>query len=555
MHKWDSPTWDFRIRAAFWIMGICCGGITAYTTRFFINGDAIAYIEMGEALRLGHPWGLANLTYSPGYPILLGIAQALLHTSPLNELQLLRIANFVCLLLAMATCEVLMIFLHRAYCVPDSRNENPLPFPVVRALACSMFLVSSLVFIRIRLLNPDMLVFALVLAVTSALLWIRENPQSYFRHLLLGICAGLGYITKSFFLPFSLVFFALSAICSDSFRRAIPRVIVAIIGLLIVAAPLVSALSLRLGRFSYGELGPHVYATFISGRGESKTQEILNSYPKVVRFRFDIPCTRPSGFDICYWHIGVEPVFDLRAQLSVIPNNVLQIFKDTPWLILILIWYVMIGRLGKVRIGPFLPPSLFILFIVPSLFGIGLYCLTMMETRYIAPSLFLGFMGLTVSLRLPGHTDKTYRKVCWFSAALITFFLVMVFHSFVDQSVRGLISRGNQLSYRDSFNEELATKDFLLQQGIEQGDATGVVGSPPVYWARMAGTRITLEITSAEDFINSSKEERNRSLNVLRASGIRAIVGKGGVFGGLYSEGWQPVPGTRDYFVNFLRAQ
>ncbi len=46
-------------------VGSTIAAILTYTTRHFINGDALTYIEMGEALRRGDLWGLANLTYSP----------------------------------------------------------------------------------------------------------------------------------------------------------------------------------------------------------------------------------------------------------------------------------------------------------------------------------------------------------------------------------------------------------------------------------------------------------------------------------------------------------
>ncbi|MEI8181602.1 MAG: hypothetical protein WCG29_02750 [Desulfomonile sp.] len=552
MQTLDSPAWNSRIRIAFWIIGICCGGITAYTTRYFVNGDAIAYIEMGESLRWGQWRGLANLTYSPGYPFLLGIAQTVLHTNPLNELQLLRTVNFACLLCAMGTCEILMSLVRRALLNSPAGEDKPISLHIIRALGYSMFLVASLVFIRVRLLNPDMLVFAVVLAVASLLLWIRENSESYRRYILLGLSTGLGYITKSFFLPFSPIFFVLAGSCANSFRKAIPRVIVAIIALVIVAAPLVAALSCRLGRFSYGELGPHIYATLIAGKGEPTTPELLNTYPKVYRFIYGIQCTRPSGFDICYWHDGLKPVLDLRAQLAVIPDNVSQIFKDTPWLILIIVWYLILWRLGKIKIGPLIPPSLFLMLITPAVFGIVFYCLIRMEMRYIAPYLFLGFLAVVVSLRFSEASHKVYLKAWWLSVTLISFFLLMVAHSSIDQSIRGLISTNNRLSYRDSLREEVIVKDFLDKKGIRKGDLAAVVGSPPVYWARMAGITIVAEIPSLEEFMNSSEKERRSSLEVLRASNIKAVVAKGDVFAHLNSEGWQLVAGTRDYFVVLL---
>jgi hypothetical protein len=549
MQELDSGVWNSKIRAAFWIVGIFFAGITAYTTRYFINGDAIAYIEMGEALRTGQWSGLTNLTYSPAYPVLLGIAQALLSTNPMNELQLLRTVNFTCFLLAMAACEFLMFFVKREIRHTTEDGWCLFPINVFTALCYSMFLVCSLVFVRIRLLNPDMMVFAIVMTAAALLLWIREDAGSYLKFVILGVITGFGYLTKSFFLPFSPIFFLMSGLCVGSVKKSIPRVAVGILAMLIVAAPLMASLSSRVGRFSYGELGPHAYATIISGMGQPVTPEVLNHSPKVSRFVYEIPCTRPAGFDICYWHEGLKPVFNLRAQLKTIYYNVKEIFLDTPWLLFIVIWYFILMWLGTVRIGPLVPASMFLLLIMPAIAGIAFYCLILMEMRYIGPYLFLGFVGLTVSLRFPEGDLKTYKKSLSLSLALISFFMVMLVHSAIDQSIRGLISTDKQLSYRDSFKEEVLVKDFLIRQDIQRGDCAAVIGNPPVYWARMAGIKILAEIPSQEEFIHSSEQQRKRSLAALEVSNIKAVVAKGGFFNGLNSEGWQPVPGTRDYFI------
>ncbi len=159
LQKSSSET---TIRVLFWTIGPLIAAVLTYTTRYFINGDAIAYVEMGEALRYGRLWELANLTYSPGYPVLLGLGQILLRTSPLDELELLRVVNFFCFLLAMGSCELLMIFCRREAEALENRNEALLPRPILSLLCYSMFLLAALDWVKVRLLNPDMLVVATI---------------------------------------------------------------------------------------------------------------------------------------------------------------------------------------------------------------------------------------------------------------------------------------------------------------------------------------------------------------------------------------------------------
>lgn len=548
----DFQGWDDYVRVAFWLTGIVVAGIMAYTTRFYINGDAIAYVEMGEALRTGEWERLANLTYSPGYPVLLGIAQAIFNTNPSNELQLLRFVNFGCFVLTMGAWELVMHFVRKERERSFLHGEIPLPLPLVSALCYSMFLVASLVFIRIRLLNPDMLVMAIVLIAVAVILWIRENPGGYLTYVILGIVTGLGYTIKSFFLPFSPIFFALAGMCSQSVKRAIPRVLVSVLVMLAVGAPLIASLSNRLGRLSYGELGEHVYATVISGKGTPKHPEVINPSPKVIRYEYDITCTRPSGFDICYWHEGLQPDFDMRAHLKIIPGTVFQIVTQTPWLLIIVVWFVALWAMGSVRFGPVRPPSVPLLLLLPAVFGIGFYCLIRMEPRYIAPYLFLGFVGLTSCLRVPGADPKVIRRITVVSGVLICFFLAILVHSLVDQTVRGLYSTGGKPSFKRTFEEHVALKDFLLHKGVKPGDHAALVGSPPVYWGRMAGLRIAAEVPQAQEFLKGSSESRRQAVESLTRSGITVVVAKGSPFRNLEQEGWRPVPGTRDYFVLFL---
>src|SRR5208283_5283763 len=148
LRKRDTDAWNSRIRAAYWAVGLTAGAILTYTTRYYLNGDGINYIEMGEALRHGWWSGLVNLTESPGYAFLLGLGQIVLNTNRLNELQLLKSVNFVC------------------------------------------FMVTS----------------------TSIVLWIKENPVPYVKFVLLGVSTAPGYLFKSFFFPFSTIFFVLAGL-------------------------------------------------------------------------------------------------------------------------------------------------------------------------------------------------------------------------------------------------------------------------------------------------------------------------------------------------------
>ncbi|MGO9119164.1 MAG: hypothetical protein ACLQPD_16350 [Desulfomonilaceae bacterium] len=551
----DSDSLRAGTRIAFWIFGPLAAAILTYTTRYFINGDAMTYIEMGEALINGRFSALANLTYSPGYPVLLGLAQSILKTNPLNEIQSLKIVNFFCFLLAMSACDRLMTLARKELERFETTEQPPVPIWIFNALCYSMFLVASLALVRLGLLNPDMLIFALVLLVAAVILRIRESPDAYSRYAALGLATGIGYLSKSFFLVFSPIFFLSAAACSASVRRALPRLLVAVLVTLIVSAPLIGALSDRLGRFTYGELGKHVYAFWIFGQGDPIYPKVINEKPKTVLYRYDIQCTRPSGFDICYWYEGFRPVFNLNVHAPIIARNVVSVFLQAPWLLLIAIWYIFQWRLGDIRIGPLRPTSIFIVLFTISIAGIAFYCLLNVEPRYIASFLFLGFVALVMSVRYPEHKPRSRVLMLGSAIALTLFFMGLSAYSLVDQSCRSLRSKGGKLSYKEAFLEQIAVKDFLQKQGIVQGDEIAIIGSPPVNWARMAGVKIVAEVPDIDQMLSASAEQRAASLAALRNEGVKSIVVKDVRFREPSQSNWIPIPGTGDYFAHTLQRR
>ncbi len=548
--------WNSRIRLAYWAVGLTSGAILTYTTRYYLNGDGINYIEMGEALRHGWWSGLVNLTESPGYAFLLGLGQIVLNTNRLNELQLLKSVNFVCFVVAMAACELFVHMLKRQFSSLYVGTKQPLPFPVVSALSYSMFLFAALSWIRLRLVAPEMMVFVFMVTSTSIVLWIKENPVPYVKFVLLGVSTALGYLFKSFFFPFSMVFFVLAGLVSGSLRKAAPRLLLAAMVMLIVSGPLIFSLSRTVGRFSFGEVGNFCYTTLVAGEGElTNPPSVLAKQPSVLFYKKNpfVECTRPAGFDPCYWNEGVKPVVHIVGQLKVIPGHVRAIVFDSPWLFIgAVLWLMMQWRIGTLSLRGLWPPSVPLILLTVAAAGTGLYCLVHVEMRYLAAFLFFAFVAV---LLLPAYDFKNsaMRSKVLISAGLLgALILGMTLNTVVDQSIRGLHSTGKTPSYRDTFFEMLAIKDYLGRRGVVKGDDVAMVGLPLWYWGRLAEVKISAEVTDESQFISATAEARTRAIDSLESAGVKALVGKGEAFRKLTAEGWEAVPGTRDFCIHFM---
>jgi len=548
-----SDKWETRTRLLFYTVGILAGGILTYTSRYFINGDAINYIEMGEALRYGNWQDFVNFTASPGYAALLGLGQILLNTDRANEIPLLKTVNFGCMIIAMWACDLLLRSLKRHYTRLIDGNRTPLPWFMIMALAYSMFLFCALDWVRPRLVAPEMAVLASVLLSMTVILQIKEDPNHYRKFFLLGLSLAVAYLLKTFFFPFSVCFFLIAGLACGSIKKAIPRVSVAVVTMLLVCSPWLLALSYKLGHLSYGETGSLNYGIYVKGEGNSlHSPVLLTKAPEVLLYQ-NTPfenSTRPATFDPSYWKIGIKPIFDLNAHVRLFLEHTYQICCEQPWfLLLMLLWVAWNARLGSLSIGRLWPFPVQLCLALPAVIGIAMYSIIHVEMRYLAPFMFLIFVALVLCPRYD-QTDRAIAHKSIVSASiLVAAILGFCLSTVVDQSVRSLVSTSEKPSYKEAFFQMMAVKDYLKDQGAKGGSQVALVGVPPSYWGRMAGITISAEIPRDEEVLTATPQKRKESVETLRSVGVNIFVAKGKDFAKLTEEGWELVPGTRDFYV------
>ena len=143
-------------------------------------------------------------------------------------------------------------------------------------------------------------VFAMVLFISSILVWILDDPVPYYKYALLGLAIGLGYLTKTYIFVMSPVFLSAAALVSRTSWKMVPRLLVAAFSILLVATPLIIPLSQRVGRFSFGEIGSMAYTSEVAAQGAPiHRPEILFERPTVLAYHYSLPCTDAMGFEPC----------------------------------------------------------------------------------------------------------------------------------------------------------------------------------------------------------------------------------------------------------------
>lgn len=543
---------ETQVRVFFWVAALVLAAINAYTSRFFINNDAIAYIEIGEAIKQFDWYDTANFTFSPLYGLLFALFQSLLQLNPFNEILWAKLLNYLIFIITIGALEIFLRFLKHEHTATVNSGERPLDWIWVQTLLYSIFLVTSLVSVRLRLINPDMLVFCLILLILAVIMWIRENPAPHFKFTLLGILLGLGYMAKAFMFLLAPLFLLMTAFCVGSLRKSITRIAVAMLFFLIITGPLLTELYLKKGSFSYGEGGRHVYTKLIGGQGAPVNQgKIIQNEPMIVVYDYGAICTRPFTFDVTYWTIGIDPKYNYGAHFKLFLQNLLEIPAQSHWVLAILIWALFQIYLGSFVIGRTCPVSLQILFLLTSLSGMFLFALISMEPRYIGPSLFVGSAGLISGMRQGKHKN-VFRKLGTSELGILTLVLFMfgaVLEYTLEETKRGLSFHDGKSSYQKAYSDEMTVSKFLAERGVVPGNHVAVVGSPPIQWARMARVRVMGEIEDAEKFLDSSKADRSMYLTLLKKEGIGAVIAQGKEWQKLAVEGWLHVPGTETYWA------
>lgn len=544
---------EIHQRPVFWILGLFLGAITAYTTRYYINGDAITYFDMAAAFRMGDWKDATNLTYSPGYPILLAILGVVFQST--NYLFLAKGLNLICFIFAMLSCDLLVTRLGKLL-----RMESPgeaLPEPLFASICFSVFLLCAIGWVRLQVVSPDMMVFAIILCCSLVLLEISSSPDRFYLFAALGFLMGLGYVFKTFFLPFSILFFVMAVGHCRSISFAIPRLLVAITVMLSIASPVIVCQSYMAGKFSYGEAGNYNYAHFVAGQGERiHKAEVIHAEPLALSYDRSTTSTYPKGADPGYWNLGVRPALDVKAQISAIIENLDHMLGRIimPTLAVILWFVIQVWNNTIARIS-LIPPSPATMLSVTGLAGIFMYCLVVMEIRYIAPFAFLGLVALVSLPRYNLGNDTWPSRIFLESGLLIAFLIVILAQSTLDQSVRGLYEIDGKKSHRELYMESQAMKDFLNSKGISSGNRVAIVlpFNQRLHWASLAGVRITAEFPEIEEYLKSDPASREAASIALGKAGIKAVVGSNPLLLEGYADGWQRVPGTSSYYASLVK--
>jgi hypothetical protein len=546
---------------------VLLGFLQAWSSRMTLaRNDAISFLDMGDYLIRGEWFSVINGHWNPLYAGLLGLTMAILKPSAYWEYPIVHFVLFFIFLFALGCFD---FFLRQMILFRRQQNSSE-PDWMWMTLGYSLFLWSSLALITLAEADPDMLVAAFFYLAAGLLVRIRRGNPGWSTYVALGLVLGLGYLTKAIMFPVSLLCLTVAALMGARSRRGAVHVIAGTLAFILLSTPLVIALSLKLGKPTFGESRTwtalfdidHVAWSFYwrggDGQYGSFSHPARQIFERPATFEFASPVggSYPLWYDPSYWFEGAKPDYRLGEMAK---NLIVNLGLSARW------W--AFGLNGSIVAGLFVlfwvsgrrwlilnDVGAFWFLLIPSLIPLVMYGILHIDLRYIGGFVVVAFVCLFFSVKMP-PTPEGRRLFSGVTILLLLMFLSPIGPTHVEKKsvlslfdflkplhtkvnpnaevVRGLQAIG--LRPRDA----IASLEFSNCAAVtEDGTCVG-----PAFWARLGEFRIIAETyyikscpsssadyslycldTRGNNFWEADIERQKEVINALAKTGARAVV-------------------------------
>jgi len=552
-----------------------------------IDGDAVAYMDIGDNLRAHHWAGIVNGYWHPMYPAFLSVGHVLFHATLATELHAYYMVNFgifVMEMLAMVCFTDAIVRLREKLSEPASQRAGYLmDRTTLRYLGLTLLVIASQRELSLGRVRPDALLQAFLLFAIAALMAHLASGKLHYAAWM-GVALGCAYLTKSFAFVFGLICILAIVVFRWVWMQHKPAriavsALVALICFAALAGPYVAALSRQKGRLDFGDSGALNYAWYVSGTEKMHLQpyqtsqfgsaevhlkhpekELLHS-PLVLSYAEMPYGTYPDWFDPTYWNEQIRPHLNLHGEIARIARNlelVTRYLLNHLEGLLLLTLLVLLGA----RFALAWRPGANAFWLVPLLLGVviwGIYGIVNTEERYVTVAYLNIVLALFSALSLPASSRALSLRS---TASALVLLLAVVS---VGESLRTVLELRRQTSLRGLpggwYGAEIFhAADGLKALGVKPGDSVACVGADAClvdhYWARLAGVRILTEVYDPDlppDAFLRELPNREQVYYLVRAQGAKALVGDFGEarMSGDVAKGWKQLGGSRYYALPF----
>ena len=526
-----------------------------------MNEDGVSYLDLGEAYLAGD-WEPINSVWSPLYPLILGSVLRLVRPSMQWEFTVVHLANFAIYLLALVCFEFFWRETRRALQAEVTRSQGEITLPSWAwwVFGYALFVWSAVVLIRLRTVTPDMLLAAILYLAAGLLVRIGSGRSQPTTHRVLGGLLGLGYLTKAVMFPLGFIFLGAAAVLEWKGQRNYRQWLSGALIFIVIAGPLVLALSLDKGRLTFGEVGRLTYLRYVNGmpyphwpaaapRGLEPPlhpAQRIHDDPPVYEFRSPVRGTYPLSYDPSYWYDGVSGRFDPVAQakrLAVSAKFYFDLFvRDQGAMLGVIALLLAMSARARPRGGWLGWP---LALVATATVAHGLYLPVYVEGRYLAPFIVMLWGGLLSLVRVEDIplTRSSLRAAGFILPSLVVLQIGAYDWYYAPRmgpALSGAPSR--RATARD-------IAETVLESGVRPGDEIGFIGYAfGATFARLAKVRITTELPSGEThrYWTASAETQERVLAKFVEAGAVAVV-TDELPPGPVPPGWTRIEGRRGY--------
>jgi hypothetical protein len=480
-------------------LAIVLGAVQAWTSRYEMYPDGVQYLDNADAYRSGDFRHAVNSQWSPLYPWLIGSLFAAVRPTLEEEFPLVHFLNLVLFLVSLAG------FLYFTTVVRTLMVQNASRAVSFLLISYSAFLYCSLDLTNLRYVAPDLLV-NLFAFIAAGLLVRMANGTAATRHYAgLGVTLGLGYLAKTPFLFYGLLCILLATVFTRKQAFAFRRLSLVVVLWGMIAAPYVWVLSNASGRVTVGDSGKFNIIWHVNGVPNTNWQggpdrngrplhptRQLSVFPAIFEFATPVGGTYPPWYNPIYWNDGAKIAFRPGDFARTIVEQVrlyayLAHHRQAPLLFALLALILLTPAKHEILscLKPLWPVLVF--GVMPFL----MYAPVHAEGRYLASFFVLLWTSLFFGL-LAGIQKLDSRVPLAIALSASALMLVeSVTVSFPPSSI-GENPQPQRLHYEIARN--------LHALGLRTGDRVAMVrGDLPYYWSRLAGARISAEISFGDD--------------------------------------------------------
>ena len=570
------PAWMERLWPLYCVLVACVTFGYALWDPYQIDGDAVAYMDIGDLLR-AHQWaGVVNAYWHPLYPAMLSIGHGLFHATRSTELHAYYMVNFGIFLLEMLAIVCFtdsLVWLRDALASSDTLISARQKAPgflcerfMLRYLGLALLVIASQRELSLGKVRPDALLQALLLFGMAALLRYLATGKVRYAGLM-GLVLGCAYLTKSFAFLFTLICILLLIGFRWLWQRQ-PMARTLAAGLLAgvcfgaVAGPYIAALSKQKGHFDFGDSGALNYAWYVGGTEKFHLQngqkslygtsdvhlkhpnQVLLSQPLVVSYKQLPYGTYPDWFDATYWNDQIKTHMNWKGEERAVARDLVLAVRylfnhPESWLLLLL----LLAQGARLSLG-WRPrsESADAFWVVPSLMGLAvfsIYGLVNIEERYVNVGFLAILLPLFAALRQTPASETTRNTPAASpqpGSALAASLVLLLALLAVGESLRVTTELRRHLpaSHRQGWYQAniFGAAKALHAMGVEPGDTIACIGTTAClydpYWARLAGVRVLTEVYFPDTLLDpyfAAMAHRDQVYDVVRRQGAKVLVG------------------------------